>query len=277
MPGAGMSHDKLLCLDVETVPDRDLSPPDWPEDKFPKPIWHRMVAVSFVEARIERNGSGERYIVECCRSGGEASYDERQLLQGYWQHFARQNARIVTWNGRGFDLPVLRLRAMMYGVSADAWFTRGTKWDSYTHRYAPDWHCMGQLSDYGASTKLGLARRLSPLGLPGKIGGHGSEVAAMVDRGDIEQVRSYCECDCLNLFVLYVRWALLTGKIDPAGYNASLDSLIECVEKERGERPHLGEFLDRCRGSGRPTPMHVPALLDETRIGSQKAGRHLTM
>ena len=218
-------------------------------------------------ARIERNGSGERYIVECCRSGGEASYDERRLLQGYWQRFARQNARVVTWNGRGFDLPVLRLRAMMYGVSADAWFTRGTKWDSYTQRYAPDWHCdlMDQLSDYGASTKLGLDEAAVALGLPGKIGGHGSEVASMVDRGEIEQVRAYCECDCLNLFVLYVRWGLLTGKVDAAGHNTGLDSLIECLERDREERPHFREFLDRWKASDRPAPMHVPALLEENK------------
>lgn len=131
-----MLHEHLLCLDIETVPDRDLIPADWPEGEFVrKPVWHRVVAISFVEARIERTGEGsEAYVVECCRSGGEAGWDERRLLQAYWRHFASRRARIVTWNGKGFDLPVLRLRVMMHGIPAEGWFTRGTKWESYTQR-----------------------------------------------------------------------------------------------------------------------------------------------
>ena len=95
------------------------------------------------------------------------------------------------------------------------------------------------------------------IGLPGKIGGQGSEVAAMVARGEIEQVRAYCEADCLNLFALYVRWALLSGRTDVLGHDASLASLVRCLEGERGDRPHLGEFLDRWRASSRPAPMYV--------------------
>src|SRR3954467_9789431 len=103
-------------------------------------------------------------------------------------------------------------------------------------------------------TDLALA-----LGLPGKIGGHGSEVEGMVERGEIDKVRAYCEGDCLNLFVLYVRWALLTGRTDLEGHNVSLDSLVRCLEAERGECPHLGEFLDRWRATNRPAPMFLPA------------------
>ncbi len=47
----------------------------------------------------------------------------------------------MTWNGRGFDLPVLRLRAMVHGLSAEGWFRGDSKWDGYAQRYAPDWHC----------------------------------------------------------------------------------------------------------------------------------------
>ncbi len=96
------------------------------------------------------------------------------------------------------------------------------------------------------------------MGLPGKVGGHGSEVASMVERGELDKVRAYCEADCLNLFALYVRWALLTGRTDAAGHNASLESLATCLEAERGGRPHLGEFLDRWQASERPAPMMVP-------------------
>jgi predicted PolB exonuclease-like 3'-5' exonuclease len=215
-------HDRLLCLDIETVPDRDLVPADWGH-KFPKPMWHRVVAISVVEAVIERDDAGrERYRVECCRSGGEADWDERRLLQAWWRHFSDCSARVVTWNGKGFDLPVLRLRAMIYGIPAEPWFTRGDKWNGYTQRYAPDWHCdlMDQLADYGAHARMSLQEAAVALGLPGKIGGNGAEVADMVERGEVDKVRAYCEADCLNLFVLYVRWAFLTGRLDAAGHDA---------------------------------------------------------
>src|SRR4051794_11667901 len=104
---------------------------------------------------------------------------------------------------------------------------------------------MEQFSDYGACANMGLDDMARAIGLPGKLGTHGSEVDAMVKRGEIAKVRDYCESDVLNLFVLYVRWALLSGRTDLEGHNASLDSLARCLEAERGERPHLGEFLDR--------------------------------
>jgi 3'-5' exonuclease len=118
-----MEHDRIICLDIETVPDRTLIP-EWDEGKFPpKPIWHRMVAVSVVEARIEQNrGLPAKYVVECCRSGGEADWDEQRLLSKFWRYFAERAPRVITWNGKGFDLPVLRARAMIYGISAHSWY-----------------------------------------------------------------------------------------------------------------------------------------------------------
>jgi 3'-5' exonuclease len=78
-----------------------------------------------------------------------------------------------------------------------------------------------------------------------------------VARGETERVRAYCEADCLNLFALYVRWALLSGRLDAAGHDASLESLVRCLEGQRDRRPHLGEFLDRWRASTRPAPMYL--------------------
>jgi predicted PolB exonuclease-like 3'-5' exonuclease len=257
-----MEHDRLLCLDIETAPDRNLIP-DWADGKFPpKPVHHRVVAISFVEARIKRGENlAESYLVTCCRSGGQADWDEQRLLEKYWQYFADGAPRVVTWNGKGFDLPVLRARSMLYGISAHSWYQRGTKWDNYTQRFAPDWHCdlMEQLSDYKACATMKLEEMALALGLPGKIGGNGSEVEAMVRLGRIDDVRAYCEADCLNLFGLYVRWALLSGRTDVAGHNASIESLIDCLERERA-RCHFGEFLDGWRASTRPVPMLLPPV-----------------
>ncbi|WP_448188013.1 3'-5' exonuclease [Azospirillum sp. sgz301742] len=256
-----MPRDRLLCLDAESVTDPELPAEDEPEAMFPAAQRHQLVAISFLEARIEHGPGGERYIVEQCRSGGEPGHGEDLLLKGFWKFFGAGLPRLVTWNGKGFVMPVLRQRAMVYGIPAAAWFQAGDKWNNYGQRFTPDWHCdlMEVLSDYGASPRVGLKDMAEAVGLPGKIEGRGADVADKVQRGDIAAVRRYCETDVLNIFGLYVRWALLSGRTDAEGHNASIDSLVAYLDRERGERPHLGAFLDQWRMSARPAPMSVPA------------------
>ncbi|KAB1080549.1 3'-5' exonuclease [Methylobacterium soli] len=258
------AHDAVLALDIETVPD-DLVPPDWPPDRFPKNAWHRVVAVSFIEAAIVRTPGEEReaYEVTACRSGGEAGWDEARLLRAFWRFFSGKRYRVVTWNGRSFDMPTLLVRSMMHGIDASAWYRRGTRWEGYASRFAPDWHAdlMDVLSEYGASARLTLEEAAALLGLPGKMGEHGSQVADMIARGEAERVRAYCETDCLNLMVLYLRWALLTGRTDATAHDRSVAGLVRYLDAERAERPHLGRFLDAWRpaSNSRPAFVAMPA------------------
>jgi predicted PolB exonuclease-like 3'-5' exonuclease len=234
------------------------------------------VAISFLSAALVREGRVERYTVEECRSGGDLASGEEQLLRGFWRRFERDKPRVVTWNGRGFDLPVLVQRAFIYGIPANYWHQAGDKFTGYRYRYAVESHCdlMDALADHGASKALKLEEAAVALGLPGKIGGHGSEVRDMVAVGNLASVRAYCESDVLNLFVLYVRWAYVTGRIDATGHNAALDSLVTYLEQERAARPHLGTFLDGWRGSPRPAPMHVPVPVED-RAPAPAGGDHL--
>lgn len=251
---------RFLALDIETVPD-DLVPADWPADKFPKNAWHRIVAISFVEADILRDEvSGlEEYRVTACRSGGAGDWDEGRLLRAFWRFFEDGDYRVCSWNGRAFDMPTLAARSMMHGVSAGAWYRRGTRWAGYTHRYAIDWHVdlMDAMSEFGVAARLTLEEAAGLLGLPGKMGEHGSQVATLVAEGRMERVRDYCETDCLNLAVLYFRWAYLTGRTDAAAHDRAVGSLLAYLERERAERPHLGRFLDGWRGAADRRPLFV--------------------
>lgn len=254
--------DILLCLDVETVPDETALAPKWPAERFPPPHAHRVVAISFVEATIVREAGRETYLPTAVRSGGELDYDEERLLRGFWGRFGKTLPRVATWNGRGFDLPVLRTRCLRYGVPAAPWFTAGDRWEGYGQRYKPDWHCdlMECLSDFGAAPRMALEDVCRLIGLPGKAAfGHGSEVAGMVAAGELAAVRDYCETDCLNLFLAYLRWAVLTGRTDAAGHNRSADALAALLAAERGARPHLGRFLDLWQAAPLPHAVHVPA------------------
>ena len=241
-------HDALLALDIETVVDAELLPPDWPADRFPKPAWHRVVAISFVEASIHRNGCDgtEEYRIRSCRSGGDAGWCEERLLRAFWKYFEGGRFRVVTWNGRGFDIPTLLMRSMRHGIGTPAWFRRGTKWSGYGYRYALDWHAdvMEAMADFGSSSKLTLDEGAALIGMPGKLGEHGSNVAAMVEAGEIGRVRAYCETDTLNLVALYFRWCFLTGRINAKAHDRAVSDLMSYLRREGSERPHLARFLD---------------------------------
>ena len=77
-------------------------------------------------------------------------YTERQLVEGFFQYFERLKPRLVTYNGRSFDLPVLRYRAMLHGVSAPWLYQSGGRYNSYLYWYDTKWHCdlMDVLSDF---------------------------------------------------------------------------------------------------------------------------------
>jgi 3'-5' exonuclease len=149
----------------------------------------------------------------------------------------------VTWNGRGYDLPVLRQRAFIKGVPTPRWFKAGNRYESYGHRYSEQWHCdlMDQLSDYGACAKTGMDLMAKATGLPGKINGSGAEVEEMFQAGEIERIASYCECDVLNLYGLYLRWLLVTGQTDGPGYHQSLEEFVSALEASG--KPHHASFL----------------------------------
>ena len=263
-----MQHRTLFVFDIETVPDTDAVPaltgfadPDvvarrteleryhleatHGNNPFPRQPFLRVVAIAFLEAEIDRDGPRETYLLNELRAGGETDWDERKLIEGFFSYFERIKPRLVSFNGRTFDLPVLRYRAMIHGIAAPFLYSAGDKWNSYTSRYSPDWHCdlLEVLSDYGASARIRLNEACAALGLPGKFGPSGADVAGLYDAGRIGEVRAYCETDVLNTYLVYLRHQLHTGGIVLEGYNRAVADLVTMLEGERSARPHLGDFL----------------------------------
>ena len=267
-----MQHQNLFVFDIETVPDTDavanLTGFDGPDvesrreeleryhleitggkNPFPRQPFHKVVAISFLEAEIDRSGGlggGESYHLRELRSGGEAGFDEKQLLQGFFSYFERLRPRLVSYNGRGFDLPVLKYRAMAHGIQAPWLYDAGDKWNSYQSRYSADWHCdlLEILSDFGASARGKLNEICSVLGYPGKFGVDGSKVASMFDDCRIGEIRDYCETDVLNTYLVYLRLMQHRGTLSTENYNHAVADIVSLIEAEGEARPHLREFLD---------------------------------
>ena len=266
-----MQHQSLFVFDIETVPDTDAVPNlvgidadatieerraaldayhlDATDGKntFPRQPFHKVVAVSFLAAEIETDGRHETYYLKELRSGGDENARERDLVAGFYQWVDKKRPRLVSYNGRGFDLPVLRHRAMVHGITAAGYHDISNKWENYTSRYAQDFHCDLQeaLTDFGAASRgLKLNEVCAVLGFPGKFGVDGSQVSPMFDEGRVGEIRDYCETDVLNTYLVYLRYQLTRGRTTKESYNRAVADVIALIEAERETRPHLGQFLD---------------------------------
>lgn len=232
-----MAQEHLVVFDIETIPDSAHHE----GNGFPKPPFHIPVAIAFLHAEIMIEGTQEVYWLKELRCGGTAEYSEHDLLKAFIDFVDKQRPRLVSFNGRSFDLPVIKYRAMKHGLSAPLLTS-----SDYSYRYNLDHHCdlLEALTDFGASTRPKLDEVCSIFGLPGKLGTDGSMVAGMHEAGQIKEIRDYCELDVLNTYLVYLRYALLSGKTSPHGHDLAITDVKKYLERERAERPHLGEFLD---------------------------------
>ncbi len=266
----------LFVFDIETVPDLDAgrrllglsSAPDdqvaeamrayhlentaGRSDFLRQPFW-KVVAISYVQATAEKAEDAHadrrgqvRYALHRVGSGGTVDSDEAELVSGFFQYIEQSSPRLVSFNGRGFDLPVLKYRAMVHGLSAPRFYDGSNKWENYTQRYAEGFHTdlLESLRDFGASAAIKLDEACRTLSIPGKLGTAGEDVSGMFTRGEVQAIRDYCETDVLNTYLVFLRWELLRGTISKSSHDASVHELASYLESERGERPHLGEFLD---------------------------------
>lgn len=254
---------KVLVFDIETVPDlsaasllvgEDLADPEeqaeaihkYHEDMgfdFIKPPIHQVVAISFLMADVTKDEFGHEHLdFNVVRSGGSLESPEHELVAGFLQLVAKNTPRLVTYNGRGFDLPVLRFRAMKHGIRAPFLYALGDKWNNYLQRFS-DWHVdlMAALTDYGAGVRPRLHEACAALGIPSKTSLSGDQVESVYRAGGLKQIREYCEHDVLATYLLYLKYRLFTGAMSKQSYESSTYSLISYLEKD--DRAHLKDFL----------------------------------
>jgi 3'-5' exonuclease len=248
-----------LVFDIETVPDvelgrrlydlGDLDDAGVAKAMFAKqkqarqtdflpPPQQRVVAISVVL----RSGDGLKIF-----SLGDEKSPERELVQRFFDGLTRYTPTLVSWNGSGFDLPVLALRALRHGVDAHRYWEVGDsdrdfRYNNYLSRY--HWRhidLMDVLSGYGASGRSSLDVVAQLVGLPGKLGIGGAQVWASFQRGELAAIRDYCEADALNTYLIYLRFQLTRGDLDAAGYEREI-KVVE-TKLEQSGKPHLTQYL----------------------------------
>ena len=249
----------VLAFDIETIPDvagirRLYNLPDELPDAevaevafqkrrsvsnndFLPPHLHRVIVISCVL----RHGDEVRVF-----SIGEPDATEEIAIQRFFEGINKYVPQIVSWNGRNFDLPVLVARGLINGVAAACFWDTGqdnkdAKWANYINRFH-DRHLdlMDVLSLYGArGSPLDELARLS--GFPGKLGVGGASVWDSYRRGAIGAIRDYCETDCANTYLLYLRFQLMRCALSREQYDRELELLRAFLIRQN--LPHWGEFL----------------------------------
>ena len=265
-----MQHQNLFVFDIETVPDTTLAKrlldidsnnikklrkalTDYHleitdgRNSFLRQPFHHVVAISFLEAEITRDSSGQEfYKIVDIRSGGNLQASEEELLRGFFSHLKKKTPRLVSFNGKNFDLPVLKYRAMKNEIDAAFLYKMGDKWNNYNQKYSLDWHCdlADAFSDFGASSRIKMNEVCACLNLPGKTGIDGSMVQDFFDQGRLQEIRNYCETDVINTFLLYLSFQHHSGSMSKESFLKNREDLAELLEKTGTEKPYLKEFLE---------------------------------
>ncbi len=221
-----MSTTTYLVLDIETVPDRQLyTPPDPPPegDRFFPPLYACQPVV------IGAMWLGADLTVTRLQTLGQGS-DEVSMLDEFSAFMDTHRPHLVTWNGRGFDLPVLALRSLRHGL-AWPWYYRER---DYRYRYSGEGHLdLGDfLADHGAARMTSLDGAARLIGLPGKDGMDGSQVEGLWTAGQIDPVQRYCLTDVSQTAFLFLRARLLMGQLDRASYRHAAEAMLTAVEAD---------------------------------------------
>ena len=153
---------------------------------------------------------------------------EREILTKFFRAFSelKKLPQIISWNGSGFDIPVLIYRAMQYDLSAPWLFEEGERiknmrFDNYVNRFhTRHLDLMDRFSQYGASRREAMDVVARLYGLPDKTKLDGSMVGKLVTTNDWQTLSIYCESDVMNTWLIYLRWLRLTGQLSSQDFDA---------------------------------------------------------
>lgn len=255
----------VLVFDIETIPDvagiralNDLSD-DLPDAE---------VAEFAFQQRRASNGTDflphhlQRVVAVSCVlrdaqhfrvfSLAEPDCSEGEIIQRFFDGLERYTPQIVSWNGNGFDMPVLHYRGLMHGVSAPRYWDQGEgdfhdsrefKWNNYISRYhSRHLDLMDLLSLYQARASVRLDELAKLMGYPGKLGMDGSAVWQAWQEGRQAEIRDYCETDVVNTYLVHLGFQRMRGERDASAHAEELAFVRDSLS--RIEAPHWRTFLD---------------------------------
>ena len=178
---------------------------------------------------------------------GSPDEPEGQLIQRFYDGIERYTPNLVSWNGNGFDLPVLHYRGLIHQVHAARYWDMGEqdrdfKFNNYISRYhTRHLDLMDVLALYQGRGNAPLDEIAQLCGFPGKLGMDGSQVWSAYQQGQIEAIRNYCETDVVNTYLVYLRFELMRGVINQDKYQQEVQLIRQTLAQS--DAVHWQQFL----------------------------------
>src|SRR5574338_679983 len=231
-----------LVFDIETIPDvagirvlhglpADLS--DYEVAEFAFQQRRAASGTDFLPHHLQRVVTISCVLRDAAQfrvfSLSEPDATEAQIIQRFFDGIEKFAPQLISWNGGGFDLPVLHYR--------------GFKWNNYISRYhTRHLDLMDLLALYQPRANAPLDDLAKLMGFPGKLGMDGGAVWEAYQAGRIAEIRDYCETDVVNTYLVYLRFQQMRGQLDEAGFKAECAFVRESLA--RIGAPHWRVFLD---------------------------------
>jgi hypothetical protein len=174
---------------------------------------------------------------------------EGKVVQTFFHAVEKHMPQLVSWNGSGFDLPVLHYRGLRHGVEASKYWDMGEddrefKWNNYISRYhMRHLDLMDLLAMYSPKNNAPLDAMAKLCGFPGKLGMDGSQVYAQYLAGQTDDVRRYCETDVMNTYLVYCRFQKMRGGLTEAEYEQEIALVKETLGQLAPMESHWDEYL----------------------------------
>lgn len=169
-----------------------------------------------VPVSIAIGAVGSDFALQSIESLPSGAYGEEALVRDFWERVERFSGCLVTFNGRQFDLPVLELQALRYGLAAPKYFAESS---AHRHRFRADKHydLFEFLTNFGASRiRGGFDLLMRMMGFPAKGEIDGSQVQRLWEEGKLEEIHRYCRRDVLQTYRLFLRVEVMRGRLERA-------------------------------------------------------------
>jgi predicted PolB exonuclease-like 3'-5' exonuclease len=178
---------------------------------------------------------------------GSNETDEAGLLKRFFDGIEKYIPNLVTWNGSGFDLPVLNYRALANNIQVNNYFDTGEnnadfKWNNYLSRYHKrHLDLMDFFALYNGRSNASLDHICKLCNFPGKLDMDGGQVWETYLNGGVDSIRNYCETDVANTYLVFLRYLFMKGDINFDLYINEIESLRQTLLGYK--KPHWNNFI----------------------------------
>lgn len=190
---------------------------------------------------------GADFRLQAITNLGTPEYKPRKIVEQFWAGIEvyqgaafRNKVRLVTFNGRGFDLPLMELAAFRYGISIPSYCGASRRRFEGMHLDLLDW-----LTNYSAFRIVGGLNLLSKLlGKPGKMEIAGNKVYELHCEGKAQEIADYCMFDTLDTYFVFLRTRVMTGEISIDQEHQIVLDARTTLEQQMAQFPALCQYLE---------------------------------